>query len=473
MFCSISNTIPKEPVVSPTGYVFEKELILKYLDETGGACPITGQSLSSSELIELKSQTLMEPRQPTTMSIPGLLESLHSEWQSLILETHSLRLLLEQARTDLQHYSVKHEEALRVIQRLQMEKDALIAKKSEPSSSSPSVSLDSLLQSFTSSLTSTTEKMLNYRKSFRKQKPSSSPSAADFSKSSSLIVSLEENRETFSIGNTEKLVSIINKNIVQIGNFTTGFETIDTLQSKMIDFHSPVIPSMSCFIITTVESIKVYVQKDEDFLNSLNSQIFGTFTSSSIFPDCNYCVAVSDEDVAIYDLLTGQKLSVLTLPTGKVAQISRVHPDGNLVFIGDSNGDILVYDVKTLQLLSTLSDQNNRSKIKKMSVSENGTLLYVLFSNGNLVTFNLRKPNDQPILISNQIVDVMSSKFGYLLTFCSSEYVFIMDTKPFNPENRVVLPIDVEEIGSINNVLFTNDEKLIAIGSKSVAILTV
>lgn len=50
----VSGQEPKEPVISPAGYVFEKSLIEKYLTQNEN-CPITGDPLSVEELIPIKS----------------------------------------------------------------------------------------------------------------------------------------------------------------------------------------------------------------------------------------------------------------------------------------------------------------------------------------------------------------------------------------------------------------------------------
>jgi pre-mRNA-processing factor 19 len=51
-FFIVSGQVPKEPVVSTkTGHLFEKELILKFLQENEGLDPFTKQPLSVDDLI--------------------------------------------------------------------------------------------------------------------------------------------------------------------------------------------------------------------------------------------------------------------------------------------------------------------------------------------------------------------------------------------------------------------------------------
>ena len=57
-FFLVSGEVPETPVVSPvSNHVFEKRLIEKFITENG-TDPITGDSLSESDLIEINSEFL-------------------------------------------------------------------------------------------------------------------------------------------------------------------------------------------------------------------------------------------------------------------------------------------------------------------------------------------------------------------------------------------------------------------------------
>ena len=59
-FCSISGEPPQDPVVSQkSGHVYERRLILKYINENG-TDPITGAQLEESDLIPIKASTSNE-----------------------------------------------------------------------------------------------------------------------------------------------------------------------------------------------------------------------------------------------------------------------------------------------------------------------------------------------------------------------------------------------------------------------------
>lgn len=91
MLCAISGVVPDEPVVSKkTGHVFQKQLIEKYVAETG-RCPITGVDLTADDLLPLTTNKNVKPRSSAATSIPGLLGIFHDEWDALMLEHHTLR----------------------------------------------------------------------------------------------------------------------------------------------------------------------------------------------------------------------------------------------------------------------------------------------------------------------------------------------------------------------------------------------
>ncbi len=54
MFCSLSGTVPREPVLSTSSkHVFEKQLLLKYLKENGGKDPISLEVLQDDQIIDI------------------------------------------------------------------------------------------------------------------------------------------------------------------------------------------------------------------------------------------------------------------------------------------------------------------------------------------------------------------------------------------------------------------------------------
>ena len=84
--------------------------------ETEGKCPITGEELDLSDLIDVKSeflgdlssslaQPLVKPKPTPATSIPGLLVSLQNEWDSMMLESFTLKKHLQAVRQELSQAS--------------------------------------------------------------------------------------------------------------------------------------------------------------------------------------------------------------------------------------------------------------------------------------------------------------------------------------------------------------------------------
>jgi pre-mRNA-processing factor 19 len=85
--------------------------------------PVNGEALEVTDLIDLKSSRIVAPRPPTLTSIPSLLSTFQNEWDSLALESFTIRQQLNQTRQELATALYQHDAAIRVIARLTKERD--------------------------------------------------------------------------------------------------------------------------------------------------------------------------------------------------------------------------------------------------------------------------------------------------------------------------------------------------------------
>ncbi|KAF9016252.1 E3 ubiquitin-protein ligase prp19, partial [Haplosporangium bisporale] len=122
---TISGEAPEHPVVSKkSGQVYERRLIVKYIEDNGKD-PVTGEDLSEEDLLDIKSSpSTVKPRPPTMTSIPSILSVLQNEWDSIMLETFTMKQQYQQVRQELSHALYQHDAACRVIARLMKERDA-------------------------------------------------------------------------------------------------------------------------------------------------------------------------------------------------------------------------------------------------------------------------------------------------------------------------------------------------------------
>lgn len=130
LVCALSNEVPEHPVISPvSGYVFEKRLITKFINENGtdpmSSLPNQQQeALTVDQLIDIKANPLVKPKPPSATSIPALLKSMQDEWDSVMLHSFTLRQQLQTARQELSHSLYQQDAACRVIARLTKEVSA-------------------------------------------------------------------------------------------------------------------------------------------------------------------------------------------------------------------------------------------------------------------------------------------------------------------------------------------------------------
>lgn len=104
------------------GTVFEKRLILKYIEEEGKE-PGTNDELHPDDLLDVKTGRIVRPRPPNFTSLPSLLKAFQDEWDALVLETYNTREQLARTREELATALYQHDAAVRVIARLSKERD--------------------------------------------------------------------------------------------------------------------------------------------------------------------------------------------------------------------------------------------------------------------------------------------------------------------------------------------------------------
>ena len=73
--CGISGELCKNPYVTPSGGVYEKENIFRWISENG-TDPATQRALAKTEIIEMKQSQNVRSHPPQAMTIPAIIKSL-------------------------------------------------------------------------------------------------------------------------------------------------------------------------------------------------------------------------------------------------------------------------------------------------------------------------------------------------------------------------------------------------------------
>ncbi|EAY03458.1 hypothetical protein TVAG_412620 [Trichomonas vaginalis G3] len=127
LHCALTGQIPKVPVVTPNGIIYDKEEILKSI-KNSPVCPVTGNPLHENDLIELQiSQTNIEPPEFQASSFGDCLSGLQNQWNILQKELFETRKKLGQCERELAQALYEKEAAKRIIARLITENPDQIA----------------------------------------------------------------------------------------------------------------------------------------------------------------------------------------------------------------------------------------------------------------------------------------------------------------------------------------------------------
>ncbi|KAG7353260.1 WD-40 repeat-containing protein [Nitzschia inconspicua] len=137
--CEISGeslaSTADEVVVTPSGHICIKRLLLTKLAENGGVDPfetIRELPLTEDQLVTLAKPSqpqggqapAIAPPRPQATSLPNMLHLVQKEYDALVLELFDTRKALEDTRRELSQALYQNDAAVRVVARLAQERDA-------------------------------------------------------------------------------------------------------------------------------------------------------------------------------------------------------------------------------------------------------------------------------------------------------------------------------------------------------------
>lgn len=386
-----------EVVVTPSGNLCLKRLILAKLSENGGVDPFSdsGRPLAEDDLVSLqisKSQnrSSMPPPPASVSSFSGTLQQLAKEYDAVVLELFDTRKSLQETRRELSQALYQNDAAIRVVARLSQERDAArqeaqrfqtIAEAAgtggittngsnnntpdgaEPPSKKkprldesadlplandvPSSDLDTML--------GTWEKLHQTRRSKPKSTyvlPESWNSANSQSWHKSTckgITAMAQHEKYIASAGKDKQIMVYD---------SEGQVVVATMSPKSVVHSLDIMAKDEAALLVVAAAgneLRVYDSSTQEMVGSNDTG--DAIVSVSAHPTNKHCCALTKGGkLALFRV--GGELGVQHVSTFTVDDVEftcgTLHPDGLLYACGTSNGKILVWDLKSKALAATM-----------------------------------------------------------------------------------------------------------------------
>jgi len=433
LVCSLSGEIAQEPVVSPSGHVYEKRVILKHL-EGKQEDPLTNEPLSAADLTEIKltNPQAVKPRSLQNTSIPGLLQTFQNEWDALMLETFQLKKQLNTAREELSHALYQNDAACRVIARLMKERDQArrdVEQIRQAGGSRMDIdnSLPGLDNEAHQRLTAKSQELSAQRKT-RVESPSL---AKEDEIKAFKNISSHPNHKTTAPGVLCVDIHPTQQELVVTGgvdqtavvfNRKTG-KKVATIAGHSKKVNAAIFHPTETMVITASADNSVRLWTGDDYkAGTVFAQHTGEVTAISLHPSGSYLASASrDRTWAFHDIETGKSLLQLKDPEEAPVTSAMLHPDGLILATGTEGNVIRIWDLKSQKNVVTFP--GHKAHITDVRFSENGFYLATAAKDNMLKLWDLRGPkNINTLKVDNSVTSLDFDYSGkYLAAAAGSE----------------------------------------------------
>ncbi|CDS05955.1 hypothetical protein LRAMOSA08483 [Lichtheimia ramosa] len=444
MFCAISGEAPEEPVVSvKSGHLFEKRLIEKYIADHGKD-PITGEELTNDDLVSVKANPeTVRPRPPKLSSVPSLLSSLQNEWDSVMLESFTLKQQYQQVRQELSHALYQNDAATRVIARLKKERDSArealanvqahlgttaaattAPAADESDKGAMDVDTSALPNDVVEKINETSESLSQGR---RKRKPPTEHTSIDtiktFTESSTIpsmhsarstgitAVDLDHSGQLILTGGNDKHVQIYNKAEEKVLANLTGH----TKKITSVKFRGQQVEHDVALSASADKHVRVWVpggSKGYHVGHNINAHT-GEATGLDVHPSKDYFVSCGlDSKWSFYDFESGKSIvdAVDSEYTSGYTSI-QFHPDGMILGAGTVDSAVRIWDVKSQSIAATFGEHTG--KVNALAFSENGYILATASEDNIVKIWDLRKLSNTKSFTLDDGFKINSLSFDY------------------------------------------------------------
>ncbi|KAL7615602.1 pre-mRNA-processing factor 19 [Lactuca sativa] len=506
MICSISGEVPEEPVVSKSsGLLFEKRLIERHILDYG-KCPVTGETLTTDDLVPIKTGKIVKPRPVQAASIPGMLGMFQNEWDALVLSAFASEQQLHTTRQELSHCLYQHDSACRVIARLKKELDEARTMLSSLERQAPmpaTTAVSSNAYAISNGKRAATEDD-EFGPDGKKFRPGISSSI--ITELTDCNAALSQQRKKRQIPPTLVPLDAIER-YTQLNSYPlhktnkAGILSIDIHQSKDliatggVDMNAVVFNRSSGEIVSTlsghskkVTSVKFVSDGELVVTGSADKTVRvwqgsenGNYDCKHVLKDHtaevqavtvhatnNYFVTASlDNSWCFYDLSSGLCLAQVEDSSVSEGYTSAAfHPDGLILGTGTSGSIVKIWDVKSQANVARFD--GHVGAVTAISFSENGYFLATAAQDG-VKLWDLRKlRNFRTFTPYDENTPTQSVEFdhsGSYLAIGGSDIRVYQVANVKSEWNCVKTFPDLSGTGKINSVKFGPDAKYIAVGS--------
>lgn len=437
MICAISGNPVKQAVICRvSGQVYERRLAEKHIAATG-TDPVTGTACSVDDLIEVASPSQVSPQRPTVNSIPALLMNLQDEYDSLALETFSLKKQLVDTQQELSTALYKLDAAVRVVAKLTTERDEAINSLSglvaqgygnngssingikeqmEVEEQQAGVTIENG-EHDTSYISILKEAQLNRKSNLKAIRNSAPPLPDSFSKTVSTKQTMTKvtqivplNDDCYAWGGAAGKICVQKAN--------SALDAAELVAEWQIPSKSDVL----CMCALNGQSLVVGCSNSHIYLYSQNGD--GSYSlendcqldAQNMFylapiPGTEYLIVGSSNVFWLVDA-TGQMKSLVSFTPKASVSSAAIHPDGSLLALG-LTGEVVIYSVcdpaapiKSLQL------PNEAEIVTSVDISMDGFHMITVGSHDSVLLWDLRKDEPaQPILTETPLKKIRKAVY--------------------------------------------------------------
>lgn len=446
MFCSLSGEPPETPVVSKkSGNLYEKRVISKYIAENGKE-PGTEDDLSEEDLLEIKVvPKSVKPRLPNVTSIPALLSTLQNEWDSVMLETYTLKEKYTQVRQELSHSLYQYDAACHVIARLTKERDAArealenvqahisVQKEAEPTDMEIEEPTNSLPADVASKIDATLAELSKTRRKRKAPEDLATPEQISAYATTQTISSLHSASTpgitTMDFDATQRLIVTGGADKHAQIQKVEDEKVVATLKghtkkiNKVLWHTKENEAGRMVFSASADKTVRIWQASESGKYSAAHilKGAKGEITGLDVHPCGEYLATASlDSTWSLYDIDTGKSITSASKAEDNGYTCSALHPDGLIYATGTSADVVQIWDLKSRS--NVASFPGHAGAITSVTFSENGYLLATASADESCVRlWDLRKlKNVQTLSLDNSTGPVRALDFDYSGTYLAA-----------------------------------------------------